>query len=93
MECTKDKMGRPVPLLPRVIVGHERLNRNGPSRLSGTSVVCNLHGTRPACRVNNRGVLVICCRSCIMENCEIVRAILRPNWDETRGALDHAGPY
>lgn len=75
-----DKEGRLVALLPRVRVGNERLNKNGASRLSGKGVVCDEHGHVPYCFVSHMGMLVLCCRKCIVENCPLAKAQLKPNW-------------
>jgi hypothetical protein len=87
-----EKDGKLVPIWPEVKIGFERLNRNGPSKLSGSQVVCNEHGTRPCCWVNWRGILVRCCRKCILENCQVAKARLKSNWDGN-GALDHPGGH
>ncbi len=84
-----NKEGALVPDLPAVKLGNERLDRSGVSRLSGNQVVCNQHGTKRACRVFCHGIIVLCCRNCIMENCQLTKARMRPNWDECRGALDN----
>lgn len=79
------KLQKLVPVLPKVKIGFERLK--GTSRLSSGLVVCDQHGTVKQCWVHWSGALVSCCRACIVENCQVVRALLRPNWhDEDPGS-------
>jgi hypothetical protein len=83
-----NKEGKLELVLPAVRIGHERLNNNGPSRLSGSLVACEEHGTVPCCWVHNRGILIRCCRKCIEAHCQLTKACLRPNWDADAG-MDH----
>jgi len=85
-KVTADKEGRLRAVYPKVVVGYERLNRKGPSRLSTRSIVCDEHGNKPASYVFCRGVAIKCCRYCITENCQLTKAIRRPNWSEEPGS-------
>jgi hypothetical protein len=88
-KVTADRNGKLVPLLPEVKIGNERLNRNGPSQVGTRQIVCDEHGTRPACYVNTRGILIRCCRACIMAYCQTTKAVLRLNWDGGTTDMDH----
>ena len=79
---------------PAVKVGNERLARSGSggSKLAKGFVACDEHGTTPRCWVKHRGLLCVCCRFCIVQNCAITKAVVRPNYstEETlASSMDH----
>jgi len=80
---------------PEVKIGNERLARGGTSSgLAKGFVACNVHGTTRQCWVRWRKILTVCCRLCIVQHCEIVEAVMRPNYaaegaDALGADMDH----
>lgn len=71
-----DKEGRRIWATIRI--GHERLVHDGPSAISGNEFVCcGQHGTAPKANVLCEGISWLCCRLCIIENCDVTKAIIK----------------
>lgn len=72
-----DKEGKPV--LPAVLVGHERLDYSSSTLSGDRFAACSEHGTAPVVYVRTAKppMLLRCCERCVRQHCQITTAILQ----------------
>lgn len=70
-----DKDGKPI--LPPVLVGHERLDYSRSTLSGDRFAACSEHGTSPVAyvRTAHPPMMIRCCELCIRQHCQLTTAI------------------